>query len=208
MSIRMKDESLIKSKFIKEGQIKVVMNVSVHVLSKMLWIFVKIQKITAFTLTTAFHSTCSLICDLATKGFLATDTIRNDRIPKCLLVAKKMKKNERGSFDFRRDGNIEIVRWNDNSVITIRSSAYGVQPVRSIGRWMKGKGKQNIWQPDVIAAYNQGRGAVDLFDCALSYLRPVIHGKKWYWPLVGNSINIAYAYNLRLYLIVSNETIP
>ena len=83
-----------------------------------------------------------------------------------------------------------------------------MQPVRSIGRWMKGKGKQNIWQPDVIAAYNQGRGAVDLLDCALSYLRPVIHGKKWYWPLVGNSINIAYAYNLQLYLIVSNETIP
>lgn len=149
-----------------------------------------------------------MICDLATKGFLATDTIRNDRIPKCLLVVKKMKKNERGSFDFRRDGNIEMVRWNDNSVITVRSSAYGVQPVRGIGRWMKGKGKQNIWQPDVIAAYNQGMGAVDLLDCALCYLRLVIHSKKWYWPLVGNSINNAFAYNLRLYLVISDETIP
>ena len=29
-----------------------------------------------------------------------------------------MKKNEMGSFDFSCDGNIEIVRWNDNSAIT------------------------------------------------------------------------------------------
>ena len=40
-----------------------------------------------------------------------------------------MKKNERGSFDFRSDDNIEIVRWDDNSVVTIGSNAYGVQPI-------------------------------------------------------------------------------
>ena len=45
-----------------------------------------------------------------------------------------MKKNERGSFDFRSDGNIEIVRWNDNSVVTIGSNAYGVQPIGSAKR--------------------------------------------------------------------------
>ena len=68
-----------------------------------------------------FFSSYSLICDLATKGFRATGTMRNDRIMKCPLVdVKKMNKNERGSFDFRSDGNIEIVRWNDNSVVTTR----------------------------------------------------------------------------------------
>ena len=61
-----------------------------------------------------FFSSHSLICDLATKGFRAIGTMRNDRIMKCPLVnVKKMKKNERGSFDFRSGGNIEIVRWND-----------------------------------------------------------------------------------------------
>ena len=64
---------------------------------------------------------------------------------KCPLVdLKKMKKNERESFDFRSDGNIEIVRWNDNSFVTIRSNAYGVQPKGSAKGWIKGKGKQNI----------------------------------------------------------------
>ena len=62
----------------------------------------------------------TLICDLATKGFRATDTMRNDRIMKCPLIdVKKMKKNKGGSFDFRSDGNTEIVRSNDNSVVTI-----------------------------------------------------------------------------------------
>ena len=52
---------------------------------------------------------------------MATGTMRNDRIMKCPLIdVKKMNKNERGSFDFRSDGNIEIVRWNDNSAVTTR----------------------------------------------------------------------------------------
>ena len=135
--------------------------------------------------------------------------MRNDRIMKCPLVdVKKMNKNERGSFDFRSDGNIEIVRWNDNSVVTIGSNAYGVQPIGSAKRWIKGKGKQNIQQPAVIAAYSRGMGGVDLLDRALSDLRPVIRGKKWYRPLVINAINIAFVYSWRLYRIVSGETIP
>ena len=79
----------------------------------------------------------------------------NDRIMKFPLVdVKKMKKNERGSFDFRSDGNIEIVRSNENSVVTIGSNVYGVQPIGSAKRWIKEKGKQNIQQPAIIAAYN------------------------------------------------------
>ena len=58
-----------------------------------------------------FFSSYSLICDLATKGFRTTGTMRNDRIMKCPSVdVRKMKKHERGSFDFRSDVNIEIVR--------------------------------------------------------------------------------------------------
>ena len=41
-----------------------------------------------------------------------------------------MEKNKKGSFDFRSDGNIEILRWNYNSVVAIGSNAYGVQPIK------------------------------------------------------------------------------
>ena len=51
-------------------------------------------------------------------------------------------------------------------------------------------------------------GGVDLLDHALSDLRPVIHGKKWYRPLVINAINITLVYSWWLYQIISGETIP
>ena len=63
--------------------------------------------------------------------------------------------------------------------------------MRKAKRWIRGKGKGNITQPVVIAAYNRGMGGVNLLDCALSDLRPVIRGKKGYWPLIINAINIA-----------------
>ena len=137
----MQQDFLIKLKFIKEGQINIVVNLWVHVLSKMLWKFVKIQTITVLTSTTSFSSS-SLICDFAAKGFRATGTMRNDRIMKFPLVdVKEMKKNERGSFDFWSDDIIDIVKWNDNSVVTIGSNEYRVQPIRSAERWIIGNGK-------------------------------------------------------------------
>ena len=48
-------------------------------------------------------------------------------------------------------------------------------------------------------------GGVDLLDSALSDLRPVIRGKKWYWPLIINAINIAFVYSWRIYRIISGE---
>ena len=89
-----------------------------------------------------------------------------------------MKKRERGWYDFRSTSNLEVVRLNDNSVVTIESNAYGVELVGNAKRWIRGKGRGSITQPAVIAAYNRGMGGVDLLDRALSALRPVICGKK------------------------------
>ena len=58
-------------------------------------------------------------------------------------MSKKMKENERGFFDFRSDANIGLVRWNDNSVVTTGSNVYGVQPIGSAKKWIKGKGKKH-----------------------------------------------------------------
>ena len=83
-----------------------------------------------------------------------------------------------------------------------------MQPIGSAKRWIKGKGKQDIQQPAVIASYKRGMGGFDLLDSALSDLRPVIHGEMWYWLLVINAISIACVCSCRLYRIVSGETIP
>ena len=108
---------------------------------------------------------------------------------------QKNEEKKRGeSFNFRSDGNMEIVRWNGNSVVTIGSNAYGVQPVGSAKRWIELIRKQNIQQPAVIAAYNRRMGGADLLDRVLFNLRPVFCGKKWYWPFVINVINIIFVY--------------
>ena len=101
-----------------------------------------------------------------------------------------------------------MVRWNGSSACTIGSNAYGVQPIGSAKRQTKGKGEQKIKKPAVVPAYNQGMGGVDLLDRVLSNLRPVICGKKRYWPLVINAINIAFVCSWRLHNIVFGETIP
>ena len=62
-----------------------------------------------------------------------------------------MKSEERGSFDNPSCGDIEIVRWNDNSVVALRSNAYGVETVTA-KRWVKSKDRQNIKQPAFIAS--------------------------------------------------------
>ena len=155
-----------------------------------------------------FFTSYKLLVDLHEQGFRATGTMRNDRTMECPLTAvDAMKKTERGTFDYRSSKNIEIVRWNDNSVVTIGSNALGVNPVGQVRRWLKGKGKTNVEQPAVVGAYNRGMGGVDLMDRALSDFRPAIHGKKWYWPLVVNALNIAFVYSWRLHGIVTTELI-
>ena len=50
-------------------------------------------------------------------------------------------------------------------------------------------------------------GGVYPLDRALSDLRPVIRGRKWYWPLIINAINIAFVYSWRIYRLIFGEVL-
>ena len=73
---------------------------------------------------------------------------------------------------------------------------------------MNKRKKETKYSATRYAAHNRGMGRVDLLDRALCNLRPVIRGKKWYWPLVINAINIVFLYSWLLHCKVSGETIP
>ncbi|XP_045118906.1 piggyBac transposable element-derived protein 3-like [Portunus trituberculatus] len=88
---------------------------------------------------------------------------------------------------------------NDNSVVTLCSNAIGLEPIRPVKRRVKDKGSVNVPQPNVVACYNAGMGGVDLMDRSLADYRPTILGKKWYWTLVVNAINIAVVFSWRVY---------
>ena len=59
---------------------------------------------------------------LRNTGFQATGTIRENRLKKCPLKgSNEMKKQERGTYDYKFDTNKEIlfVEWLDNTCLTV-----------------------------------------------------------------------------------------
>ena len=96
-----------------------------------------------------------------------------------------------------------MVRWKNNSVMTLCSNACGVDPVKPVKRWVMSK-PEMIPQPNVVAKYNKGIGGVDVMDRALSDYRPRIKGKKWYWPLLINAINTMTVFSWRVYQLSTN----
>ena len=125
-----------------------------------------------------------------------TGTVRENRTGganRDLTSNKVMKKSTSGTFDFRSGGTVFMCKWNDNlvnSVITVASNCKTHSPVHEVRRRVKGQPVNNVQQPHLIHAYNQGMGGVDLMDRMLASYRPSIRGKKWDWPLFTNSLNV------------------
>jgi len=115
-----------------------------------------------------------------------TGTLRQNRVQKCPVSdVAVMKKQARGTVDFRCDTNagIIITRWNDNSV-TLGSTYFGVAPKGQVSRWSKSERKIiQIPIPNNIVMYNQNMGGTDRMDENIAYYRPNIRIRKWWWPL-------------------------
>ena len=75
-------------------------------------------------------------------------------------------------------------------------------------RQVKEKADARITQPKLIKQYNLGMGGVDVMDRLLGTYRPMIRGKKWYWPLVVNAINVSVvaAWRIHCNAVVSPMT--
>ena len=51
----------------------------------------------------------------------------------------------------------------------------------------------------MIKLYNEAMGGVDLIDAAVATYRPVVRGKKWYWPHFLNTIGVLMGAAWRIY---------
>ena len=140
-----------------------------------------------------FFTSHKLLTTLKSQGMRATGTVREGREGGANLTSKaSFNKKPRGWYEYTCDGNIGVVRWSDNSVVTCASNYDRVNPVSKVQRHIKGKsGKDTVSQPRMIANYVSGMGGVDLMDRLLGAYRPKIKGKKWWWNLFVNAINIA-----------------
>lgn len=142
-----------------------------------------------------FFTSFDLLAKLRELGFRATGTVRDNRIKKCPIPSpKEMKKGPRGAYEYKYDknGNILVVRWKDNSVVTMATNYDTVVPLGSVKRWStKEKKKVDVPQPHLFSNYNSGMGGVDLHDQAVNNYRISIFGKKWWWPLFTHMMNMA-----------------
>lgn len=156
-----------------------------------------------------FFSSYKLFSLLQEKGFYATGTIRENRTCNSTMeTVKSMKKKNRGSYDFcfENEREILLVRWNDNSVVTVATNNSTIEPLVSAKRYnRKEKTTVSIPQPKVIAEYNQHMGGVDLHDNGICNYRINVKGKKWWWPLFVNSIDSVIVNSWKLYNLANNS---
>lgn len=108
-----------------------------------------------------FFSSFKLFVHLKNKGFFATGTIRENRTTKCPIEnSKSFGKRDRGSYisTYESDSKVSIVRWNDNSVVTVASNVYSVDPIHNVKRYNR-KQRKDVYipQPNVVFQYNKYR---------------------------------------------------
>lgn len=117
------------------------------------------------TLFDKFFTSHALLMELAANGFRACGTFRNNRTGKCALPSNKaVERKERGYFDYKSDGTVLCVKWNDNSRMTVASNYYGVNLVHKIQERVKNE--------------PMGLGGVDICDRLLSSYRPRLCSKS------------------------------
>ena len=151
-----------------------------------------------------FFISYSLLKSLAERNVKTTGTIRENRT-NGTGSSKQLKKTERGTYDFRCDGNVYICKWNDNAVVSVATNYLSHLPLHQVRRRVKKQSNVKVPQPHLICSYNEGMGGVDLMGRLLASCRPMIRGKKWYWPLFVNLVNISLVAAWRLHCCLHDQ---
>nr|CAI5846111.1 unnamed protein product [Callosobruchus analis] len=152
-----------------------------------------------------FFSSFKLFVHLKNNGYFATGTIRENRTNKCPTEnCKSFAKRKRGSI-FQ---HMNLNRKFNNSVVTVASNVYNVDPVQNVKRYDRKEAKNiNIPQPHVIAQYNKYMGGVDSHDNGVANYRCQVFGKKWWWPLFSNSLDSLVVNAWKLYNLFNEKNI-
>lgn len=116
----------------------------------------------------------NLLTTLKCNGFGGTGTMRENRISAdCPLTSKKaMEKRSRGEYSstLDRENGILYVRWTDSKVVTVASTCFGIQPIKSVDRFSKQHSRIiQVPRPDLILKYNQSMGGTDQMDNNISW---------------------------------------
>ena len=112
-----------------------------------------------------FFTSAKLVNRLTEDHIGVVGTVRSNRIDKCpLMDANDMKKTERGTISYRYDSvnSLHVMRWNDNSAVTVALNCLGVEPTNCVRRLSKHHGRRiHVRQPNAVCEYKKNIGGVD-----------------------------------------------
>ncbi|XP_046982954.1 piggyBac transposable element-derived protein 3-like [Schistocerca americana] len=136
-----------------------------------------------------------LLHDQKVRGVEATGTISGNRGKNFTLSSvDKMIKENRGSYEVCSDSaySISIVRWNDNSVVTVATNFDRVQPLRSVARLSREPKKRiSVPQPNLLQSYNTHMAGIDQADQNVCLYRCSVRGKNLYILIIAHFIDIS-----------------
>ena len=96
-----------------------------------------------------------------------------------------MKKKPLGTNDHASNGRVIIVKWKDNQVMSIATTAHGYEPLSTTGCYSRQERKRiQVSVSRVFLEYNKVMGSTDQVDGNVAKYRIGILSKKWWWPIV------------------------
>lgn len=142
-----------------------------------------------------FFTSPTLVLQLLEKGIYCTGTVRSNRVGSLPIKTNAtLSKEGRGAMDGCTSGNgkMALVRWNDNSIVTVISSAYDWKDQGTVSRYDK-SAKEYIYMPcpSPILEYNKSMGGVDKLDFLIALYRIHIKSKKWTLRVIFHFLDLA-----------------
>lgn len=139
-----------------------------------------------------FFTSEKLMKKLTERGLGGTGTLRENRVNYQTLPLqdkRSFSREVRGKSQIISNGKLNLVRWNDNNVVTVLTNCVHGGP-KSASRYSSSEKKRiSVQMPLAISEYNTHMGGIDLFDEFISTYRIGIRSKKWWWPYFSWAIN-------------------
>lgn len=152
-----------------------------------------------------FFTSFALMKCLTDKKVCAAGTVRINRMNNCPIKPdKEMKKEDRGENDcwFDEKTKLFAVTWK----VKVLFNYEGLEPQATVTRWSKlGKEKIKVSQPICIGTYNKWMGGVDRMDWSINKYRVKIRGKRWYFPLFTNLVDMTLVNAHILYCMAGHK---
>ena len=92
----------------------------------------------------------------------------------CAAVARNTGRNEK----------VKLVLLEDNNIVTVRSTVFGTEPMKTMQRWSCiEKKKIDVDRPHFVEPYYKTMGVTYRQDQHVNNYRSRIRGKKWWFSL-------------------------